>query len=64
MKLKTRPKVLDDEPLVKAVDAATDESTTYEDRVVVMPPKSIMRVKIHVRSVTKARPRPVVPEDY
>jgi len=66
MKLKTRPNVLDDRPLVKATsaDADADESTAYEDHVVVMPPKSVMRVKIHVRSVTKARPRPVAPDDY
>ena len=40
------------------------ELPSPEDMIVVMPPKSIMRVKIHVRSVTKAKPLIVARDDY
>jgi hypothetical protein len=63
MKLKTRPKVLDDEPLVKAVDADTDESTAYEDHVVVMPPKSITTIRMRIEYVRKALPPIIDPID-
>ncbi len=43
--------------------ADATQPTAYEDTVVVMPPKRLMRVKIRVRSVTKAEPVIVGPTD-